>query len=216
MSRPFQIEIVESEEELKKCLQTVSLGNQKEKLQMLWWLKSGQVNQQQEIGKRLARDTSTVTRWLQKYKSGGLSGLLEVKKAPGAKRKIDDAAIAALQQELKTGTGFASYGAIVEWLKQEHGQDIEYATVYALVRYRLGAKLKVPRPQSHKQDEKLVSEFKKKLGIILNCREVHLAPGKCVRYLCQDETRVGLKTLTGKVITAFGVKPTVKVIWPRD
>ncbi|MBD2564829.1 winged helix-turn-helix domain-containing protein [Nostoc linckia FACHB-391] len=46
-------------------------------------------------------------------------------------------------------------------MKQEHGQDIEYATVYALVRYRLGAKLKVPRPQSHKQDEKLVSEFKK-------------------------------------------------------
>ena len=161
MSRPFKIEIAESEEELKKCLQTVSLGNQKEKLQMLWWLKSGQVNQQQEIGKRLARDTSTVTRWLQKYKSGGLSGLLEVKKAPGAKRKIDDAAITALQQKLKTGKGFASYGAIVEWLKQEHGQDIEYATVYALVRYRLGAKLKVPRPQSHKQDEKLVSEFKK-------------------------------------------------------
>ena len=161
MSRRFKIEIAESEEELKKCLQTVSLGNQKEKLQMLWWLKSGQVNQQQEIGKRLARDTSTVTRWLQKYKSGGLSGLLEVKKAPGAKPKIDDAAIAALQQELKTGKGFASYGAIVEWLKQEHGQDIEYATVYALVRYRLGAKLKVPRPQSHKQDEKSVSEFKK-------------------------------------------------------
>ncbi|MCC5661807.1 hypothetical protein LC608_33660 [Nostoc sp. XA010] len=26
----------------------------------------------------------------------------------------------------------------------------------------------------------------------------------------------GLKTLTGKVITASGVKPTVKVIWPRD
>ncbi|HYX17725.1 MAG TPA: transposase [Nostoc sp.] len=34
--------------------------------------------------------------------------------------------------------------------------------------------------------------------------------------MCQDETRVGLKTLTGKVITASGVKPTVKVIWPRD
>ena len=70
-------------------------------------------------------------------------------------------AITALEEELKTGKGFSSYGAIVEWLKQEHGQDIEYATVYAWVRYRLGAKLKVPRPQSHKQDEKLVCEFKK-------------------------------------------------------
>ncbi|MEA5504678.1 hypothetical protein VB735_16480 [Halotia wernerae UHCC 0503] len=50
MSRPFEIEIAESGKELKKRLQTANLGNQ------------------QEIGKRLARDTSTVTRWLQKYR----------------------------------------------------------------------------------------------------------------------------------------------------
>ena len=31
MSRPFEIEIAESEEELKKRLQTANLGNQKEK-----------------------------------------------------------------------------------------------------------------------------------------------------------------------------------------
>ncbi|CDN14395.1 hypothetical protein RintRC_2681 [Richelia intracellularis] len=30
-----------------------------------------------------------------------------------------------------------------------------------MVLYRLGAKLKVPRPQRYKQDEKLVSELKK-------------------------------------------------------
>jgi transposase len=35
-------------------------------------------------------------------------------------------------------------------------------------------------------------------------------------HLCQDEARVGLKTLTGKVITAAGVKPTVEVKWKRD
>ena len=73
MSRPFEIEIAESEEELKKRLQTATLGNHKEKLQMLWWIKSGQVKEQQEIVKRLAKDTSTVTRWLQKYRDGGLS-----------------------------------------------------------------------------------------------------------------------------------------------
>jgi transposase len=93
MSRPFKIEIAESEEELKKRLQTANLGNQKEKLIMLWWIKSGQLQKQQEIGQRLAKDTSTVTRWLQKYRSGGLSELLEIKKAPGAQRKITDTAI---------------------------------------------------------------------------------------------------------------------------
>ncbi|MHC5917436.1 MAG: hypothetical protein ACYTXE_42115 [Nostoc sp.] len=49
---------------------------------------------------------------------------------------------AALEEELKTGKGFSSYGAIVDWLKQEHGQDIEYATVYAWVRYRCLSKTK--------------------------------------------------------------------------
>ncbi|MBW4452250.1 MAG: hypothetical protein KME55_05935 [Nostoc indistinguendum CM1-VF10] len=47
MSRPFKIEIAESEEELKKRLQTANLGSQKEKLIMLWWIKSGQVKEQQ-------------------------------------------------------------------------------------------------------------------------------------------------------------------------
>lgn len=50
----------------------------------------------------------------------------------------------------------------------------------------------------------------------MNCLKKLLAQEKCVHYLCQDETRVGLKTLTGKVITATGVKPTVSVKWQRD
>lgn len=37
-----------------------------------------------------------------------------------------------------------------------------------------------------------------------------------MRYLCQDETRMGLKSETGKVITAIGVKPVVQVQWQRD
>jgi hypothetical protein len=43
-----------------------------------------------------------------------------------------------------------------------------------------------------------------------------LAQGKRIRYLCQDETRVGMKTVTGKVITAPGVKPNVSVKWGRE
>jgi hypothetical protein len=40
--------------------------------------------------------------------------------------------------------------------------------------------------------------------------------GKRLRYLYQDETRLGLKTATGKVIMAFGVKPIAPVLWKRD
>jgi transposase len=37
-----------------------------------------------------------------------------------------------------------------------------------------------------------------------------------IHYLCQDETRVGLKTQQGKVITGKGVKPKVEVQWGRE
>lgn len=38
---------------------------------------------------------------------------------------------------------------------------------------------------------------------------------KQLRYIAQDETRIGRKTETKRVITNSGVKPKVKVQWPR-
>ncbi|MGL4621414.1 MAG: helix-turn-helix domain-containing protein [Chroococcidiopsis sp.] len=75
MSRQFKIEFAQSEADLKKRLQHAREALDKEKLQMLWWRKSRQITQQQEIGQRLGRDTSTVTRWLQQYRRGGLKEL---------------------------------------------------------------------------------------------------------------------------------------------
>ena len=37
-----------------------------------------------------------------------------------------------------------------------------------------------------------------------------------LRYLTQDESRIGRKTETSRVITAKGVKPKAKVAWPRE
>lgn len=37
-----------------------------------------------------------------------------------------------------------------------------------------------------------------------------------MRYLCQDETRLGLKTIPGRMITGFGVKPVGESQWKRD
>jgi transposase len=163
MGRPFIIEITESEADLKKRLQQAREAVHKEKLQMLWWLKSGQVTQQQEIGNRLGRDKSTVTLWLQKYRRGGLVELLQINKAPGNERKIKGEVLADLQEQLQNPEGFSSYGAIVEWLEQKQGLVVEYGTVYATVRYLLGAKLKEPRPQSYQQNEQAVETFKKTL-----------------------------------------------------
>lgn len=37
-----------------------------------------------------------------------------------------------------------------------------------------------------------------------------------LRYLAQDETHIGRKTETLRVITSIGVKPKLKVQWPRE
>ena len=160
MGRPFVIEIQESEAELKKRLQHARQSSQTEKLQMLWWIKSGQVTQHQEVAQRLARDPSTITRWLQRYRTEGLEALLRINTAPGTPPSLSPEVISALQAALEQPKGFSCYGDIVEWLKHEHGLALQYGTVYNWVRYRLGAKLKVPRPKSHQQDQQAVAAFK--------------------------------------------------------
>lgn len=37
-----------------------------------------------------------------------------------------------------------------------------------------------------------------------------------MKYLCQDETRLGLKTIPGRLITALGVKPHGPRQWQRE
>jgi transposase len=88
---------------------------------------------------------------------------LKINKAPGNDRKIKGEILADLQRQLQNPQGFSSYGAIVEWLEQKHGLVVDYGTVYATVRYLLGAKLKEPRPQSYRQDEQAVETFKETL-----------------------------------------------------
>ncbi len=128
---------------------------------MLWWLKTGQVRQHQELSQQLGRDSSTVTRWLQKYRQGGLEKLLEVKVAPGAVQLIQAEVLERLKEKLQCPQGFSSYGQLVEWLEQEFDLQVNYKTVYRLVRYELKAILKVPRPVSKDQDEQALSLLKK-------------------------------------------------------
>lgn len=161
MSRPFQIEISESQEELEKAVKHATTASSKERLQMLYWLKSGQVSSRRSLAERLGRDEATITRWVRKYKDRGTRGLLEVKHAPGKAPSIIGSDLERLEQRLQEPSGFTSYGQIQQWLKSELGLSLAYKTVYEIVRQRLGAKLKVPRPQSTKQHPQSLSHLKK-------------------------------------------------------
>jgi transposase len=161
MARPFVLEIQETTQELQQRLRRARRASHIERLQMLWWLKTGQVVEHQDLAYRLGRNGSTITRWLQKYRQGGLSSLLAEKTAPGKIPLMPPSVRDSLRAELERESGFSSYKEIIDWLQVNHGIKLKYATVYHWVRGKWGAKLKVPRPQSLKQDPEAIAQFKK-------------------------------------------------------
>jgi hypothetical protein len=78
MARSLQVTIEENREELKHRLEKQTTAMGKERLQMLYWLKLNIVNSRQELVKLLSKSEATITRWLGKYKTGGLAALSEV------------------------------------------------------------------------------------------------------------------------------------------
>lgn len=87
--------------------------------------------------------------------------MLEIQTAPGAQRVIPPEVTERLQARLAEPSGFPSYKAIWQWLRQDCQLEVDYKTVHRIVRYELKAKLKVLRPRHHKQAPEAVEQVKK-------------------------------------------------------
>jgi hypothetical protein len=66
-------------------------------------------------------------------------------------QRITATALTALQDKLQDPHGFASYDQIRVWLAEEHQVTLAYSSVHALVRDKLRAKPKRPRPSHVKK-----------------------------------------------------------------
>jgi transposase len=152
MAGVSRVVIEESVEDLKTLMRQQTQVGDKERIQLLYLLKSGQAQTVTQAAQLLGRGRATLQRWLAKYQEDGISGLLERHLPPGQVCQIPQAAQAELEQRLSSPQGFGSYKEIQTWLEQEHGHLMSYQGVHGHVRYRLGAKLKRPRPQSSQQD----------------------------------------------------------------
>ena len=161
MSGVIKIEITETVDELKELLKLTENQESKERVQALYWLKSEQVKTIEAIANLIGKHRTTVSRWMSSYRIGGIKALLTKRKSSGRNRKLSSSVEESLKQELKDTEGFSSYKEIQTWLKAIHDLDISYTGVHQIVRYRLRAKLKVPRPTHTKQKPGSIEEFKK-------------------------------------------------------
>ena len=146
-------DVTEDLADLRRRLRAARDPERKRRLHALVLLVSGEATTRKAVADRLAVDRQTVARWLDRYRSGGLDRMLTPSKrgpAPG-QRALPGPVLDALRAKLDDPAGVKGYHALRLWLHDEFGLDVPYKTVYTLVRYRLGAKLKVPRPEHPKK-----------------------------------------------------------------
>jgi transposase len=94
---------------------------------------------------------NTIGHWLALYESGGLEAWLAMSVPAGKPVSLAPEVLASIAQALRAPAGFASYEALRQWVKQTHHVEVNYHTLYTIVRTRFRAKLKVPRPSHTKK-----------------------------------------------------------------
>lgn len=167
MSRVVQINITESPSELKQLLKSQKIADGKERVQVLYLLKTNQVKTVQQLASLIGRNRATVQRWLSPYRTGGLKKMLTVGKSTGRTALIPLWAVKRLKKELNDPQGFESYEEIRRWLAAELGIQVKYDVVHNLVHDKLKASLKVARSKSNEQQPDAVAHFKKELPLNL-------------------------------------------------
>jgi transposase len=112
MAGIYKLEIQESEEALKELLRTQKTASGKERIHLLYLLKSKQAVTVQEAAAILGRHRATLQEWLRLYRQGGVDELLKRKSLLGRPRAIPQWAERALQKRLEEPQGFDGYQAI--------------------------------------------------------------------------------------------------------
>ena len=150
MRKPLPV-ISEDVETLTQRLQHEHHGRKKPRLQMLYLLASGQAQTRRDVAQLLGVHRNTIGHWLALYEAGGLEALLDVYIPAGKPLSLPPDVLAAIEQALRQPAGFASYAALRQWVQQTHHLEVNYHTLYTIVRTRFKAKLKVPRPSHTKK-----------------------------------------------------------------
>lgn len=147
-------DITESVEELKSLLRTSNHRHETQRLSMLYLLRSGQAKNRKQVAELIGVHRISVGQWLATYETEGLEKLLERQYAPGRVSALSEAQQAALRAELEKPEGFQSYVQIQAYIADTFGVEMKYKAVYALVRQKWGAKLKVPRKSHIKKPQR--------------------------------------------------------------
>jgi transposase len=146
--------IKETADEIRERLKRESQAKRRNRLQALYLVATKQAKSRSAVSRMLGFNRNTISEWFSLYENGGIEKLLEIHKPAGAPAKITDAAITEIKEILATEKGFRTYREIHQLVVKNHQIEVGYQAVHNLVRYRLKAKAKVPRPSNPKKNSK--------------------------------------------------------------
>jgi len=143
--------IKETAEEIRMMLKNEPLVKRQNRLQALYLIVTEEARSRTKISKVLGFNRNTISEWMRLYEEQGLEKMLEIYRPSGAKAKISEAAVAEIEEILATEKGFRTYREIHQMVVKKHKIAVKYAAVHKLVRYKLEAKAKSPRPSNPKK-----------------------------------------------------------------
>ena len=152
----YPFEILESESALRTLYQHASHIKIKERLEVLIWLKSGQVSTMKTAAELKRRSKTWGNNLWKTYKNEGISGYCTLHNKPQESPLVNKKALS----EQLSSDGFASIKEAREWIARTY--QIDY-TENGLGNYfrRRKIKLKTARPHHPQKDEKQRADYKK-------------------------------------------------------
>lgn len=157
------------------------------------------------IAKALMRGRASICRWLRAFRAGGIAGLLRDREHKGKHPAPSVKALVELDEGLARGR-WKTVSEIKAWLEEEHHVELSPGGVRYWLK-RLRASLKVPRPSHVDKDPAGVEAFKEEFDHEMTALA---GPERKPLYIwVEDEHRYGLNSITRRVWTLRGYRPTV-------
>jgi hypothetical protein len=115
--------MTEDRETLEERLHRERAPKRKPRVHLFVLLTSAQVTSRSQAAAPLALHRNTVAAWLRRSRSGGLEALCTSKEAgaPTGQKTLPPAVCAHLHARRATSRGFASDGALQQWLREAFG-----------------------------------------------------------------------------------------------
>lgn len=162
MSKRIDFSVIEDKKELKRLQYEQKVFYRQQRLTWLVIMKEYSELLREDTAKRADISLRTQERWIQRYKEGGVEGLLT--DAPNLKKSkiITEEIHKGLSGRVNSSENpFLGYWDAQNWVLSEYGVEVQYHWLRAYLIKHFKTKPKSPRKSHYKKDDKATEAFLK-------------------------------------------------------